>query len=120
MSENQTTPAVAVDQHRLVRPWPEIDERTAGFIEGYATALKEVELRLTGENGCSKTYDPMTVADGQMYSYAFDMKDGGRHHCIADYKDLTEVKLVLFREFENELVDQVLIEPNSIRSPSPY
>lgn len=68
------------------------------FLEGYAAALQDVEYRLTGDNGCSKSYDPMKCEEEIMHSYAFNMKDGGRHHPVKDYKDIEEIKTVLLEE----------------------
>lgn len=68
------------------------------FIEGYAAALQDLEYKLTGDNGCSKAYDPMKCETETMHSYAFDMKDGGRHHPVKDYKDIEEIKSVLLQE----------------------
>jgi hypothetical protein len=71
-----------------------------GFVEGYAMALADIMLRLTGDSPCDKSYDPMQVGreGGKFHSYAFDMKDGGRHHPISDYKDIGEVCEVLLNE----------------------
>jgi len=76
--------------------WP-LKERESGYIEGYAAALHDLYVKLGGESMCSKSYDPMHVTD-QMHSYAFDMKDGGRHHDFSDYDDLHEVRRTLLSE----------------------
>lgn len=73
------------------------DDRLKGFVEGYAYALQDIMFHLTGDNSCGKQYDPMLVRD-MMYSYAFDMKDGGRHHPISDYKDIGEITETLLTE----------------------
>src|SRR4051794_13961263 len=75
-------------------------DRGAGFIEGYAAACEDIRRELTGEGGSGKSYDPMRVCldRDDMDSYAFDMKDGGRHHPLSDYSDLQEVADVLLRE----------------------
>lgn len=69
-----------------------------GFVEGYAMALSHMMLRLSGDSPVDKSYDPMVVESGEMHSYAFDMKDGGRHHPISDYKDIGEITKVLLEE----------------------
>lgn len=76
------------------------DDHAAGWVEGYAYALQDIMRKLTGENSCGKSYDPLWVNRdrGVFSSYAFDMKDGGRGHPIADYKDLGEVSEVLLKE----------------------
>jgi hypothetical protein len=70
-----------------------ITEREAGFVEGYAKALETVMLQLTGDCFSAKSYDPMTVdlRAGVMHSYAFNLKDGGRHHPLADYASVAEI-----------------------------
>lgn len=77
-----------------------LSQKEADYIEGYAAALQELLLRLTGNNGCGKTYDPITIDldKGIMHSYAFDMKDGGRHHSISDYDSLDEILKYLTNE----------------------
>jgi hypothetical protein len=68
------------------------------YIEGYAAALLDVLFELTGDNLCSKCYDPMTCEESVMHSYAFDMKDGSRHHDVKDYEDVEEIKRILLWE----------------------
>lgn len=74
--------------------------RQAGFIEGFATALEEVYELETGDHRSGKSYDPMTVSeDGtMMHSYAYDMKDGTRHHPVSDYESVDEIAAVLLDE----------------------
>jgi len=67
-------------------------------IEGFATALQAVEKFMLGEDRCGKSYDPMTISDGVMHSYAFDMMDGGRHHPISDYITKKHIESVLLNE----------------------
>ncbi len=73
------------------------------YIEGYAAALHDVYKELTGDNWCAKHYDPMTCESKVLHSYAFNMKDGGRHHNVSDYKDLEEIKNVLLGEILKEI-----------------
>jgi hypothetical protein len=82
----------------------------ARYIEGYAAALQDIMYELTGDNGCAKSYDPMTVEEdrGIMHSYAFDMKDGGRHHAISDYDDLREITKTLLDEVCREIKADIL------------
>jgi len=75
-----------------------MDTQVKGFIEGYAMALTDIMSRLTGDSPCGKSYDPMTVSSGTMHSYAFDMKDGGRHHPIEDYNDVGEITECLLED----------------------
>jgi plasmid maintenance system antidote protein VapI len=73
------------------------------YIEGYAAALQDILRRLTGDNCCNKHYDPMTCESTVMHSYAFNMKDGGRHHDVKDYKDLDEIKKILLDEVVQDI-----------------
>jgi hypothetical protein len=83
------------------------------YIEGYAAALQDIIMSLTGENGCAKSYDPMTVeSSGEvMHSYAFYMCDGGRHHMVSDYVDIADIKETLLRESETWIRDD--FKPNA-------
>ncbi len=78
------------------------------FIEGYATALQDIMRELTGDDLCSKSYDPMTCEDTVMHSYAFNMKDGGRHHNVKDYKNLQDIKDTLLWEILTNIQSQGL------------
>ena len=79
--------------------WPNVNERAAGYIEGYAAGLQDLLKEITKDNNCSKHYDPMIVWNGEvMDSYAFNMKDGGRHHQMSDYSCLGEVLDILLKE----------------------
>jgi len=77
------------------------------YIEGYAAALQDIVYKLTGSNSCSKSYDPMTCKDTVMHSYAFNMKDGGRHHDVKDYEDVDEIKRILLWEVVAELQSEL-------------
>ena len=68
------------------------------FLSGYTNALQDLMFELTGENHCAKIYDPISFSDGFFHSYAFDMKDGGRHHPLSDYKDVDEIKDIMLKE----------------------
>ena len=75
-----------------------MDNQVKGFVEGYAMALCDIMYKLTGDTPSAKSYDPMFVRGGKMHSYAFDMKDGGRHHPIEDYEDVGEITECLLEE----------------------
>jgi hypothetical protein len=68
------------------------------YLEGYAAALQDIQLRLTGNNWCSKSYDPMTCESAIIHSYAFNLKSGGRHHEVREFKSLEEIKTCLLDE----------------------
>jgi hypothetical protein len=68
------------------------------YLKGYAAALQRMMSKLTGENTCAKSYDPIDFSEGKIHSYAFDMKDGGRHHPLSDYKDIEEICEVMLKE----------------------
>ena len=81
-----------------VRDLTDIDTSAAIFIEGYATALADIMRKLSGESPCSKSYDPMMIEGMTAHSYAFDMKDGGRHHDLSLYEDVGEIMDTLLKE----------------------
>lgn len=82
------------------------------YVEGYAAALQDILRLLTGEDGCAKSYDPMTVSrcGRTLHSYAFDMLDGGRHHAVSDYAGIEDITATLLREVEATIRDEY--EPN--------
>jgi hypothetical protein len=75
------------------------------FIEGYAAALQDLEYKITGDNSCSKSYDPMKCESEVMHSYAFNMKDGGRHHPVKDYENVREILDTLLDEATDNFVE---------------
>ena len=72
----------------------------ANYIKGYANALQDLMRELTGRDTCAKSYDPFLYEEGddQFHSYAFNMKDGGRHHDLSDYKDVEEITEIMLAE----------------------
>jgi hypothetical protein len=70
-----------------------ISEREAGYIEGFAAACDRLIHNLTGDSFSGKSYDPATVdlRSAIIHSYAFNLKDGGRHHPLADYESVAEI-----------------------------
>lgn len=75
--------------------------RERGHIEGYAAAMDDLYNALTGDSFSGKSYDPMTIEGGMMHSYAFDLKDGGRHHPLSDYESVEEIcGMMLFQTTE--------------------
>ena len=82
-----------------IRDDKQITQETALIIEGYALGLAHMMYRLDGDSPCSKAYDPMRIEHPHLaHSYAFDMKDGGRHHDLSDYRDIGEIMDVLLQE----------------------
>ena len=75
-----------------------LTEKDKAYIKGYATALQAIMYKLTGENTCGKSYDPCECDGKYIHSYAFDMKDGGRHHPMNDYESIDEIEECMLRE----------------------
>lgn len=50
-------------------------EQERWYLKGYADALQRIMYELTGDNTCSKSYDPISFGDGYIASYAFDLVD---------------------------------------------
>lgn len=76
----------------------DLDARQRGYIEGYAAALDRIMYATTHDSPSSKSYDPMTIDGNTMHSYAFNMKDGGRHHPISEYESVDEICAFMFNE----------------------
>lgn len=75
-----------------------LGENRIAYLKGYAKAIQDTMLMLTGENSCAKSYDPVQVDDTYIHSYAFNLKDGGRHHPISDYNSLEEITDLMLNE----------------------
>ena len=52
-----------------------LSKKEKDYLKGYAQALQDLMFKMTGENTCAKSYDPIDFSDGKIHSYAFDMKD---------------------------------------------
>lgn len=72
------------------------------YIEGYARGLFDImdehNRKIEGMGIGIKSYDPMSFWEGKMHSYVFNLKDGGRHHPVSDYKDKEEICSILLKE----------------------
>jgi hypothetical protein len=75
-----------------------LTDKQKEYIIGYASALQHIMYKLTGENTCGKSYDPCMFEGNMMHSYAFDMKDGGRHHDMGEYKEIEEIEDCMLKE----------------------
>ena len=82
-----------------------VSERQAGHLEGYAKALNDLLIDITGDSFSAKSYDPMTVdiKQGVMMSYAFDLKDGGRRHPLHEYESVDEITHMMRSEVLQEI-----------------
>ena len=65
--------------------------------------MQDVLKVFTGDNGISKHYDPIDFDDTYIHSYAFDLRDGGRHHPLNDYKDICDLISVMLNEVCDEI-----------------
>lgn len=68
------------------------------YIKGYARAVQDMMFKLTGDNSCGKSCDPVDFDDDTLHSYAFDLKDGGRHHPLSDYESVEEITELMLNE----------------------
>ena len=77
-----------------------LNERQAGHIEGYAAALQDIQLAITGENFSAKRYDPATVRleEGRISSYAYNLLTGGRGHPLSDFDSVEQVTGLMLQE----------------------
>lgn len=76
----------------------EVDPATALMIEGYAMACADLMRMFTGDSPSSKWYDPMLIRDGEAHSYAFEMRDGGRHHDLSLFDNVGDIMECLAQE----------------------
>lgn len=95
------------------------------YLRGYANALQDLMFELTGDNTCSKSYDPIDFGDDAIHSYAFNFKNGGRRHPLEDFENVDDVKRLMLAEahswIDNELtvphgyVSAILFEALRVR-----
>lgn len=95
----------------------DFSERGAGFIEGFAAACVSLSNALCDYPDAGKSYDPMTVRleRGVMASYVFDMKDGGRSHPLAEYRNYREIAEVLLAETIERMADDAALIADRLR-----
>jgi hypothetical protein len=75
-----------------------IGEKQKAYLKGYAMAIQDLMYNLTGENSMAKSYDPIQIDETYIHSYAFNLKDGGRHHPLTDYNNLEEITNLMLKE----------------------
>ena len=85
----------------------QLNPRQAGHIEGYAAALQDIMQRLTGECWCDKECDPAEVVDGRLYSYAYDLRAGGRVHELSEFGAVEDVTGLMLAEVAQHLRDEL-------------
>lgn len=68
------------------------------YLRGYADALQNLMFELTGDNTCSKSYDPIDFGDDAIHSYAFNFKNGCRRHPLKDFENMDEVRRLMLAE----------------------
>jgi len=83
-----------------------LNEYDRGYLTGYAEALQKIMLVLTGSNTCDKSYDPCIIDNTYIHSYAFNLKDGGRHHPISDYESVEEIATYMATEAKEFILNQ--------------
>lgn len=94
-----------------VRTLEDIDTATALVIEGYALACADMINAATGESPCCKSYDPMIINGREAYSYAFELRDGGRRHDLNLFKNVGEIMDCLLEETASQIVADLEEEP---------
>jgi len=78
-------------------------DQKARVLEYLAVKLTDVIFAVTGDSGCCKHYDPLTIiGKDRCLSYCFDFEDGGRQH---KFRNLNHLEEMLIREVVEELRD---------------
>lgn len=75
-----------------------LGEKQQAYLKGYAMAIQNMMEGITGEHSMAKSYDPIQFSDDTIHSYAFNFKDGGRHHPLSDYNSLYEITECMLKE----------------------
>lgn len=83
----------------------ELDFESRCFLEGYALACSDLAVKFTGESLAYKSYDPLTVEGDTLHSYAFEFKDGGRHHDANLYNSVGEIMSAMSNETFTLIMD---------------
>lgn len=81
-----------------IRDKTELDFEARCFLEGYALACEDFMRAMTNDTPCSKSYDPLTIEGNTLHSYAFEFKDGGRHHDATLYDSVGEIMGDMLKE----------------------
>ena len=81
-----------------VRDKRELDFESRCFLEGYALACADIMWKLTNNTPCGKSYDPLMIEGNILHSYAFEFKDGGRHHDATLYNCVGEIMEDMLKE----------------------
>ncbi len=76
----------------------ELTEKEKWYLKGYADALQWAMYELTGDNTCSKSYDPISFGDGYIASYAFDLKNCGRRHELSEFANCGEIEALMLNQ----------------------
>ena len=76
----------------------ELTEKEKWYLKGYADALQDLMFELTGDNTCSKSYDPIDFGDDAIHSYAFDFKNGGRRHELSEFANIGEIETLMLNQ----------------------
>ena len=75
-----------------------LTEKEKWYIKGYADALQLAMYELTGDNTCSKSYDPISFGDGYIASYAFRFKNCGRRHELSEFANRGEIEMLMLNQ----------------------
>ena len=79
------------------------------YLRGYANALQDLMFKLTGDNTCSKSYDPIDFGNDVIHSYAFNFKNGCRRHPLKDFENMDEVKRLMLEEAYSWIDDELTV-----------
>lgn len=85
----------------------ELDFESRCFLEGYALACSDLAVKFTGESLIYKGYDPLTIDGNTLHSYAFEFKDGGRHHDASLYSSVGEIMDAMSSETFTLIMDGI-------------
>lgn len=73
-------------------------------LEYSAQIVWRILMDLGIQDGCCKSYDPLTIEGNTAHSYVFDFEDGGRHH---QFKDFEHLKKMLIDEAVKEISQEI-------------
>ena len=84
-----------------------IGDKQTAYLKGYAMAIQDLMYNLTGENSMAKSYDPLQIDETYIHSYAFNLKDGGRHHPLVEYNSIQEITDLMLKEGSEWIIEYI-------------
>jgi hypothetical protein len=97
-----------------------LNKKEQAFVEGYVSALYNILSIMNLDGGHCKSYDPCKCEEDVVHSYVFNLKDGGRHHNLNEYKDIQELLKCFTEEFFEDIAQEASTNQNIFTTALSY